>query len=265
MSYLEKTQTHYNDLTKGLKKVGESLLSNPVLFATHPAKKVAEIIDVSETMVIRFCKAIGFNGYGELQKDVQQRLLSIQPSNQEIPIEKSNSFEQVMSIDEINIHQTSRNMDWDTAQEIVNQLVISNAISVVGYYHSFSYAHWFSFLLNNLLENTTLYRPETDIGITKKGKKNCVVIFSYYRYALEAIRLAQEARANGNTIIVITDSQLSPLAEYGDYILTIHSAKKSILEKGPVTFSVLNTLLLHIAQKVGKMEFVNPTNKYYIQ
>jgi DNA-binding MurR/RpiR family transcriptional regulator len=64
---------------------------------------------------------------------------------------------------------------------------------------------------------------------------------------------------------VITDSQLSPLAEYGDYILTIHSAKKSILEKGPVTFSVLNTLLLHIAQKVGKMEFVNPTNKYYIQ
>jgi DNA-binding MurR/RpiR family transcriptional regulator len=265
MSYLEKTQTHYNHLTKGLKKVGESLLSNPVLFATHPAKKVSEIIDVSETMVIRFCKAIGFNGYGELQKDVQQRLLSIKPSSQEVPTEKANSFEQVMSIDEINIHQTSRNIDWDTAQKIVDQLVISNAVNIVGYYHSFSYAHWFSFLLNNLLENTTLYRPETDIGITKKGKKNCVVIFSYYRYALEAIRLAQEAKANGNTIIVITDSQLSPLAEYGDYILTIHSAKKSILEKGPVTFSVLNTLLLHIAQKVGKMEFVNPTNKYYIQ
>ena len=83
MDYLENTQKHYPHLTKGLKKVAESLRTNPVLFATHPAKKTAEIIDVSETMVIRFCKAIGYAGYGELQKDVQQSLLSLKPPKRE--------------------------------------------------------------------------------------------------------------------------------------------------------------------------------------
>ena len=39
MAYLENTQKHYHHLTKGLKKVAEYLRTNPVLFATHPAKK----------------------------------------------------------------------------------------------------------------------------------------------------------------------------------------------------------------------------------
>lgn len=265
MSYIEKTNAHFDSLTKGLKKVGESLLSNPVLFATHPAKKVAELIDVSETMVIRFCKAIGYNGYGELQQEVKYRLLMINPSGKEISSNEDDSFKNVMSTDEGIIQQLSENIDWDIAREMVEQIVAAESVKVVGYYQSFSYAHWFSFLLNNLLDNTRLYRPETDIGITKKGDTHCVVIFSYYRYALESIRLAEEAKANGNMVIVITDSQTSPIVEHGDLNLIINTSKKSLLEKGPVTFSVLNALLLHIAQKVGKLDFVNPTNKYFIR
>ncbi|NQD66273.1 MurR/RpiR family transcriptional regulator [Bacillus haikouensis] len=265
MGYIENTQKNYQHLTKGLKKVAESLRANPVLFATHPAKKTAEVIDVSETMVIRFSKAIGYAGYGELQKDVQQSLLSLKTPNRDIGHEQVNSFERIMQSDKENIHQASLNIDWKVASQIVDCLVQSKSTSIVGYYHSFSYAHWFYFLLHHLIDDTSLYRPETDIGFTKKGSDHTVIIFSYYRYALEGIRLAKEAKENGNTIVIITDSRLSPIAEYGDYVLTIHSAKKSILEKGPITFSVLNALLLHIAQKTGKMEFVNPANTYYIK
>jgi len=32
-----------------------------------------------------------------------------------------------------------------------------------------------------------------------------------------------------------------------------------------VTFSLLNSILLHIAQKIEKEELVNPINKYYIK
>ncbi|XXM72396.1 MurR/RpiR family transcriptional regulator [Lysinibacillus sphaericus] len=265
MSYVEKTEKHYQHLTKGLKTVAESLRANPVLFATHPAKKTAEIIDVSETMVIRFCKAIGYSGYGELQKDVQQSLLSLKPTRRESNPEEANSFMRIMQMDEENIHHASESIDWKAAQDIIDCLAETQSTSVVGYYHSFSYAHWFYFLLHHLIDNTSLYRPETDIGFTKPGKEHTVIIFSYYRYALESIRLAKEAKENGNTLIVITDSKLSPIAEYGDHVLTIHSAKKSILEKGPITFSVLNTLLLHLAQVKGKMDFVNPANTYYIK
>jgi DNA-binding MurR/RpiR family transcriptional regulator len=265
MTYYERTKESFPHLTKGLKKIAEALLANPIIFATYSAKKNAESLDVSETMVIRFCKEIGYHGYRELQLDVQHSLLSLRLDSEDFFRTKDNTFESIMNVDAENIHQAQSYINWKMAEQIVEALILAKDITVVGYYHSFSYAHWFSFILNGLLNNTSLYRPESDVGIRNKGKEHCIVIFSYYRYALESIRIAEEARENGNTVIIITDSELSPISHLGDYVLSIQVAQKSILEKGPVTFSLLNSLLLHMAQKVEKLELVNPINKYYIK
>lgn len=265
MTYYERTKENYLHLTKGLKKIAEALLANPIMFATYSAKKNAESLEVSETMVIRFCKEIGYHGYRELQLDVQHSLLSLKLDSDEFFRKKVNSFDGIMNVDAENIVQASSNIDWKIAEKIVEKLLSAKEITVVGYYQSFSYAHWFSYTLNSLVNNSSLYRPETDVGIRNKGKEYCVVIFSSYRYALESIRIAEEAKENGNTVIIITDSDLSPISHLGDYVLSIQVAQKSILEKGPITFSLLNSLLLHMAQKIEKLEIVNPINKYYIK
>jgi len=265
MNYYERTKENYPSLTKGLKKIAEALLANPIMFATYSAKKNADSLEVSETMVVRFCKAIGYQGFRELQVDVQHSLLSLKLDSDDAFKKKDNSFESIMNVDAQNILLAPSNINWNIAEQIVEALLAAKDIKVVGYYHSYSYAHWFSFILNSLLNNALLYRPETDAGIQKKGKEHCVVIFSYYRYALESIRIAEEAKENGNTVIIITDSVLSPISHLGDYVLSIQIAQKSILEKGPVTFSLLNSILLHIAQKIEKEELVNPINKYYIK
>jgi len=264
MTYYEKTKNEYENLTPGLKKVAEVLLTNPILFATHPAKKIAHVLDVSETMVVRFSKAIGYEGFGSLQADVKRNLLTIRPPEKGTHEDK-HPFKAIMESDSNNINQIADHLDWAIAEKIVDCLVNADSIKVVGYYQSFAYAHWFAVLMNTLLGNTQLYRPETDIGITKQGSGQCVVIFSYYRYALGTIRLAEEARDKGNQVIVITDSRSSPVVEYADHVLVIPIAQKSVLEKGPVTFSVLNSLLLHIAHRIDKLDLINPTNNYYIQ
>ncbi len=265
MNYYNRTKESYPHLTKGLKKIAEALLANPIMFATYSAKKNAETLDVSETMVVRFSKAIGYRGYRELQLDVQHSLLSLKLDSDELFKKNENSFESIMNVDAQNILHVSSNMDWNIVEQIVETLLKAKEIKVVGYYHSFSYAHWFSFILNSLLTNTSLYRPETDSGIMNKGNEYCVVIFSYYRYALESIRIAEEAKENGNTVIIITDSVLSPISHLGDYVLSIQIAQNSIMEKGPVTFSLLNSILLHLAKKMEKVELVNPIKKYYIK
>ena len=85
-----------------------------------------------------------------------------------------------MQSDEENIHHASLNIDWEVAKQIVDCLVQSKSTTIVGYYHSFSYAHWFYFLLHHLIDNTSLYRPETDIGFTNKGSGHTgAIIFSY--------------------------------------------------------------------------------------
>jgi len=265
MNYYERTKESYSHLTKGLKKIAEALMTNPIMFATYSANKIAVSLDVSETMVIRFCKAIGYHGYRELQLEVQESLHSLKLNSNEFLGDKDHSFESIMKVDAENILQATSNIDWKIAEQIVEALLSAKEIKVVGYNQSFSYANWFSYTLDGLLNNTSLFRPDTDTGIKYKGKEYCVVIFSYYRYALESIRIAEKAKENGTTVIIITDSMLSPISHLGDYVLSIQIAQKSLLEKGPVTFSLLNSILLHIAQKIDKLEVVNPINKYYIK
>ncbi|SDE79478.1 transcriptional regulator, RpiR family [Bhargavaea beijingensis] len=265
MPYRERTEQHYDSLTLGLKKVGEALLANPILFATRSAKQIAEVLGVSETMIVRFSKAIGFDGFGELQKDIQQTLLAGPVVTDENPGDHENPFGQVMSSDVRNIQKAAAEMDAAVAGRFVDILAESETVQVVGYYQSFPFAHWFAFLLNTLTGTASLYRPETDIGIIKQGSDHCVVIFSYYRYAMGTIRLAEEARNNGNLVLVITDSSHSPVVRYADHTLVLPGAERSVLEKGPVTFSVMNTLLLHIAKTLGKLDFINPANQYYVK
>lgn len=261
MTYREKVKTSFEMLTPGLKKVGEALMANPILFATKPARQIAETLGVGETMIVRFSKAVGFTGFGELQKDVQRALIA-GPSSQVV---RESSFSGVIKSDIHNLRRAADDLDTEAAMKIVETVSDAESVQVVGYYQSFPFAHWFTFLLNTIRENVSLFRPETEIGITKKGPSHCVVIFSYYRYALGTIRLAEEARANGNQVVVITDSSLSPVVPLADQVLVLPGAERSALEKGPVTFSVINALLLHIAERSGKLDFINPGNQYFIQ
>ncbi|SIT72457.1 MurR/RpiR family transcriptional regulator [Edaphobacillus lindanitolerans] len=265
MAYREKTMQSFESLTPGLKKVGEALIANPILFATKPARQIAEVLGVGETMIVRFSKAVGFGGFGDLQKDVRKTLMA-GPSLVGMDDEgRTNSFAGVIKSDIQNLQRTSEELDAESAQMFVETIAEAKTMQVVGYYQSFPFAHWFAFLLNTIKEDVSLFRPETDIGITKKGPAHCVLIFSYYRYALGTIRLAEEAKANGNRVLVITDSSLSPVVPHADRVLVLPGAEKSAIEKGPVTLSVMNALLLHIAERVGKLDFINPANQYFIQ
>lgn len=62
-NYLVQTKEKYNSLTKGLKKIADNVLVDPMVFGIHPAKQAGKVIGVSETMIIRFCNEIGYKGF----------------------------------------------------------------------------------------------------------------------------------------------------------------------------------------------------------
>jgi len=270
MNYIDKTRTRLPSLTKGLKKVANQLLVDPMIFAIHPAKKVGEIIGVSETMVIRFCNQIGYAGYSDLQKEVRQNLLNLNHDpNQTIEnnSDHSNKFRQSM-VDDISLLKlNSENLDIKAIDEAIQLIINSEKVLVAGYYHSFSFAHWFSYNLNFVRGNASLYRPENDAGLLDFLPENsCVFIFSFYRYALDTIQLAKEAKKKGIKVITITDSWASPVTEYADIVISILiSERKTLLNKGPVAMSLINSMLYEIINRVEDYGKVQPTYKYFIK
>lgn len=267
--YLKKTKEIFPTLTKGLKKVADHLLSEPMTFAIHPAKKVGEIIGVSETMVIRFCNTLGYTGFSALQKELRQQLLYLNENPNEELISEScdaNSFAKNMKNDIRNLEKNIEDLESESMETTVETILDSEKVVVAGYYHSFTFAHWFYFNLNYALGNASLYRPENDAGLLDLlPKKACIVIFSFYRYALDTIRLAEEAKIKGIKVICITDSRVSPVAEYADIIIPINIGKKTLFNKGPVTISLINSILFEIMLRVEKRGKIKSTYKYFIK
>ncbi|WP_188455799.1 MurR/RpiR family transcriptional regulator [Virgibacillus oceani] len=267
--YLVKTKEHFPTLTKGLKKVADHLMNEPVIFAIHPAKKVGKIIGVSETMVIRLCNTIGYSGYSPLQKEVRKHLLDLsQHSNEELNKEnyRDNHYAESMITDVTTIKHNIEKADTKTMDAIVETITNSDKIVIAGYYHSFTFAHWLYFNLNYITGNAALYRPETDAGLLDLlPEKSSIIVFSFYRYALDTLRLAEEAKNKGIKVVTITDSRVAPVTEFADIVVPINMVNKSLFDKGPVTLSVINAILHEIIQRVEEREKIHTTYKYFIK
>lgn len=267
--YVKVTKETLPSLTKGLKKVANQLLVDPMIFAVHPAKRVGEIIGVSETMVIRFCNQIGYTGFSDLQKEVRHHLLTLNQqdsSDEELEHLQHDIFSN-MKKDLGHIRNSIEGMDVNSLYKTVDLIVKSEKVLIVGYYHLFTFAHWLSFNLNYVLGNAILYRSENDAGLLDLLPKNSsIVIFSFFRYAIDTIRLAEEAKERGLKVITITDSWVSPVAEKADLVISLSiNESKTLINKGPVTISLINAILSEIMKRVESRGKIQANQKYYIK
>lgn len=263
--FILNTKNNFPNLTKGLKKVGDSLLSNPSIFATHSSKQIGEIIGVSETMVIRFSKSIGYDGFYTLQKDVINYLLTESNSKIDDLYEENNglnNFEEYMTRDVNLLNNNIKALNTEQLETIVETFLKSERIVIAGYYQSFSFAHWLFFNLNYTMGNASLYRPETDALVFEHlPKYSCVVIFSFSRYALDTIRFAEDAKKKGIKVIAFTDSRVSPIMEHADVVVLVEVGTKPLLEKGPVTLSIINSILSEVINRWSK-NTITETEKF---
>lgn len=264
-TYQERIKAHWPNLTKGLQKAADYLLNEPIPYATHPAKKVGEMIGVSETMVLRLCNAIGYKGYAALQKEVRNELLHLSQATEEAT---ESTFHDSVEADIENLRWLHKQIDAGQLEKVTNTILQSERIVIAGYYHSYSYAHWLYFNLNYIIGNVSLFRPESDAGVLDFLPENSsLIVFSFYRYAVDTIQLAKDAHQKGIKVIVITDSLAAPTVPFADITLPVHTAHSgdSLLQKGPVSLSLINAIIDKIIRSIADKGKKTPTFNYFIK
>ncbi|WP_433746454.1 MurR/RpiR family transcriptional regulator [Falsibacillus pallidus] len=250
-NYISRINTQYEELTKGTKKVADFLMRDPTAFATHPAKKVGEFIGVSETMVLRFCTAIGYGGFSDLQTEVREYIFDLGANKTKMADiqEPLPHFQEVMMSDQINIRDAANSFKEEDFEMAVEKIYQADEILVAGLHASFSMAHWLSYTLNLLRGGAALYRPESGAGLDRFSDKSMLIVFSFYRYAMDTIMLAEEAKERGIHVLAITDSPTAPITKIADQLFVLNLPAKSILQTVPVVYSILNALLAGVSLK----------------
>lgn len=249
----EKIRTHYAQLTKQQKKVAEHLLENPELFINNIASSVGEQIGVSETTIIRFCYALEYSGFSQLQKEVFAEQLRNEKNalthHQETAKRFKNNqhfFIEVVKESLDRIEGMLGTISETAFEKVLQSISKSKKVLTVGLRSSYAPAHWLAFSLRMLCEDAQVYNQNTDdiVQLSSRMDKQWVLIaFSFKRYSKETLDIVRIAKNKGAYIVAITDDVLAPVSQNADIVLQVPSTDSSTLDVTPPLFVLLHAIV----------------------
>lgn len=255
------------DLIERLNLTGKKLSKSHRLIANYivehydkavfmTAAMLGDIVGVSESTVVRFAVALGYEGYPQLQHSLQElvrhRLTAVQRFEMSSDMEESAVLSTVLKADMLNIRHTADAIDSEAFSAVVNKIMSARAIYILGLRSAAPLAQFFAYYLSFIFEDVRLVAASsTDVfeSIARIRKEDVLIGISFPRYStrtLEAMRFAQE---NGAQVIGITDGMMSPLYSQADVCLTARTDMASFVDSLVAPLSLVNALLVALAIK----------------
>lgn len=248
------------NLSKGKKKIAETILSDYDKVAYMTAAKLSEMVGVSESTVVRFAIDLGYDGYPEFQHAVQELVRAKLTPNQRIRIAEerlggANPIENVMMSDAEKIKYTMHSIDRAAFSAAVDAIVSAENVYIFGVRSSAFLAGFFNFNLGMIQDNVRLVQPTSSSEVFEQilgiGKRDVLIAISFPRYSAKIVNALKYARSRDAMVIALTDSVQSPLAEHANCLLTAQSDMASFVDSLVAPLSIIDALLVAVTQRRG--------------
>lgn len=249
---LKRIEECVPSFSKGQKKIADFIINqyNKAVFMT--AAKIAEETGVSESTVVRFANAMGFEGFPEfqqaLQDSVKGKLTALQRFEQ--ALESRDILSLVMNSDISMLKATYEQLDKGMFEKAVNAISKAKKIYIIGVRSSSAIASFLGFYLNLLFDDvrvvSTTSVSEVFEQIMRIGEEDVLIGVSFPRYSNRTVKALQYAKANNATVISVTDSNVSPLVEYSDVSLLAESGMVSFVDSLVAPLSIINALIVSL-------------------
>lgn len=244
-------------LSKGQKLIAQFILSNYDKAAFMTAGKLGEKVGVSESTVVRFANALGFDGYPKLQKSLQELIKTKLTTVQRVEMSKEYSndwtiLKKVLKSDIENIKTTIEELDEESFQRGINKILKAKKIYIVGLRSSTAISEYLGFYLNIILDNVNIVSygiSDVFEQILKVTEDDLVIAISFPRYSKRTFELANYAKEQGASIISLTDSVLAPVASISEEIIPVKSNMASFVDSLVAPLSVANAIIVAIGMR----------------
>ena len=270
---LEKLEN--TKLTKKEKRIAEFFLDEEQRVFLMNVADIAKAIDVSDTSVIRFIKSLGFENFTDFknsgQEDIKSRLDKTNDFIKNLDIIKENSIEQLY-IHKINeeVNKIFNSNSQKQIKKISNLIMKAKNKYIVGFKSTAGIANFFGVRLGFMLENVSTFNIDDSVvvnSIFNIKQEDILIIFDYPMYSKAAVVLAKIARENKAKILLFTDSDNAPLAEYSDILYKVKLNGISVFNSLISTQILIEYLLTYISQFIEektKIRF-SKIRKYLIE
>lgn len=253
---LSNIEENMLQLSKGQRAIAQFILDNYDTAAFMTASKIGQMVQVSESTVVRFAVQLGYDGYPDMQRSLQKMIRNRLTSVQRIQVsnsrlEKGNVLESVLLSDIEKIRLTLEELEQDVFDGAVKAIVRAKKIYLIGNRSTGGVINFLSFYLNLLFDNVLMLQGHEDpFGKMFRIQPEDVVIgISFPRYSHVTVQAMEFARDSGATTVAITDCEISPLAGISDYTLKARSEMMSFVDSLVAPLSLVNALIVAISRE----------------
>lgn len=258
---LHTIQMNMGSFSKGQKRIALYILENYDKAAFMTANKLGKAVNASESTVVRFATALGFEGYPSMQRDLQEMIRTKLTSIQRIQAsgeryQSGNVMEAVLQADMNKIHQTIDEADRQEFDKAVEMLLSAKRIYILGVRSSTFLAGYLHFYFRNLFENVTLIQDSSAGSILEQmmriGPGDVIIGITFPRYSNSTATAIQFAYDRGAKVIAITDSELSPLCRYASATIMAQCEMISFVDSMVAPLSLINALIVAAGHRKNK-------------
>ena len=242
--------------SKGQRRIAAYILDEYDKAAFMTASKLGKTVGVSESTVVRFAVELGYDGYPEMQKALQEMVLNRLTAVQRMGVTNNRIGDQdvvsmVLQADADKLRQTNDLLDRKAFHASVDAIAKAKRIYVLGVRSAAVLVNFLGYYLNFMFDNvqiiTTSGTGEMFEKLVNVGAQDVVIAFSFPRYSTSTAAAAQYCRSVGATVIGLTNSQMSPLGQNCDHILIAKSDMVSLVDSLAAPLSVVNALIVALA------------------
>ena len=209
--------------SKGQKRIAAYILEHYDKAAFMTASRLGQTVEVSESTVVRFAAQLGYEGYPEMQRDMDSLRTAI---------------EQV---------------DRGQFEQMVDKLLKAQHIYLLGMRSSSFLTGYLNFYFRLIFKNVTLVQNavagETFEQLVQVQPGDVLLAISFPRYSKMTVNAVQYAREKGADVVAITDSTLAPLYPLASAALLVRSDMISFVDSITAPLSLLNALIVTVGQR----------------
>lgn len=257
-NFNQKIEDKYKGLSKGHKKIADYITNNYEKASFMTAASLGKAVGVSESTVVRFASNIGFDGYPELQKYLQEMVKSHLTSVQRMDVaasrfEGDDMLDKAFAADIEMIKATRDGISREAFEKSADAINNAKKIYILGVRSSAALASFAAFYFRFLYENVVLVDTSATSEIFEQmfhiGADDVCIAISFPRYSTQTVKALNFAKDRGATIISITDGEMSPIAQLATHLLVAKSSMVSFVDSLVAPLSLINALVAAAARK----------------
>ncbi len=254
---LRTIEVNMDGFSKGQRQIARYLLAHYDKAAYMTAAKLGSEVSVSESTVVRFVMELGYAGYPEFQKALQELIRTKLTSFQRMEVTNhligdGDVLEKVLQSNIDNIRHTLDGISRAAFHDAVEAIVKARNIYIIGVRSSAMPASFLSYSLQMIFDNVRLVETTAGSELFQQmmaiGEGDVLIAISFPRYSKRVIKAVEFARRAGADVVALTDSIESPIAPAAAQLLIAQSDMASYVDSLVAPLSIINAIIVAVSR-----------------